>query len=295
MSNRIRATMPDPGRGSAVWWFVAALPAVLLLLLVFAFPFVSRGENSFDLDEGLTRVSTEFTIANYVTFLSDSFYLQILTRTFGMALVVVLACAVLAYPVAYFVARSSGTLRACAIFFVIAPLMISLVIRNLGLFPILGESGLVNAVLKSLGLIEEPLILLNNMVGVQIGLIHALLPLMILSLVVAIQSVDYDIELAACSLGASPLRVFFRVVLPRTRTGLLSGSGFVFTVASSAYTTAVMMGGNRVLVMSTYLGKEMLSVLNYAFAATCAVVLVATSLLLAGLTFRGTERPTALA
>lgn len=295
ISSGVAAMMPDPGRGTEVWWFIATLPTVLLLLLVFAFPFFILAENSLHLDEGLTRVSTEFTIANYVMFLSDSFYLQILARTFGMALVVVLACAVLAYPVAYFVARSSGTLRACAIFFVIAPLLISLVIRNLGLFPVLGESGLVNAVLKSLGLIEEPLILLNNMVGVQIGLIHALLPLMILSLVVAIQSVDYDIELAACSLGASPLRVFFRVVFPLTRTGLLSGSVLVFTVATSAYTTPVMMGGNRVLVMSTYLGKEMLSVLNYAFAATCAVILVATSLLLAGLSFRGTERPAGLA
>src|SRR5262249_12114618 len=166
MSNRIRATMPDPGRGTAVGWLVAALPAVLLLLLVFAFPFFILAENSFHLDEGLTRVSTEFTIANYVTFLSDSFYLQILTRTFGMALVVVLACAVLAYPVAYFVARSCGTVRACATSFAVVTLLISLVIRTLGLFPVLGECGLVNAGLKSLGLIEGPLILLNNIVGV---------------------------------------------------------------------------------------------------------------------------------
>jgi putative spermidine/putrescine transport system permease protein len=117
---------------------------------------------------------------------------------------------------------------------------------------------------------------------------------MILSLVVAIQSIDYDIELAASSLGASPLRVFFRVVFPLTRTGLLSGSILVFTIATSAYTTPVMMGGNRVLVMSTYLGKEMLSVLDYAFAATCAVVLVATSALLTGLAFQRAERPATL-
>src|SRR5262249_25057324 len=151
-----------------------------LLLLVFAAPFVILAENSFHLDEGLTRVSTTFTTENYVTFLTDPFYLQILARTFGMALVVVLACAIFAYPVAYFVARSRGTLRASAIFLVIAPLLISLVIRNLGLFPVLGESGLVNALLRSLRLIDEPLILLNNMVGVQIGLVHALLPFMIL-------------------------------------------------------------------------------------------------------------------
>jgi putative spermidine/putrescine transport system permease protein len=272
------------------WWVLAALPGVALLLLVFALPFLVLAENSLHLDEGLAQVSAEFTLSNYFTFLTDPFYLEILARTVLMGLIVVAGCAVLAYPVAYFVARADGVVRTCAIFFVVAPLLISLVIRNLGMFPVLGESGLVNTVLRWLGLVRDPLHLVNNLTGVEIGLIHALLPLMVLSLVVAIQTIDHDVELAAANLGAPPLRVFTRVVFPLSRPGLISGSMLVFTVAISAYTTPVMLGGNRVLVMSTFLAKEMLNVLNYAFAATCAVILVTTSLLLGSLALRRAER-----
>jgi len=272
------------------WWPLAAVPALVLLLLVFALPFLILAENSLHVDEGLAQVSTGFTLSNYVSFLTDPFYLQILARTVAMGLIVVVGCAILAYPVAYFVARSDGVLRACAIFFVVAPMLISVVIRNLGMFPILGESGLINSGLKWLEVTREPLYLLNNLAGVEIGLIHALLPLMVLSLVVAIQSIDYEVELAAANLGAPPLRVFCRVVFPLSRAGLISGSILVFTLATSAYTTPVMLGGNRVLVMSTFLAKEMLNSLNYAFASTCAVILVITSLLLGAVVFRTSER-----
>jgi putative spermidine/putrescine transport system permease protein len=272
------------------FWPLAALPALALLLVVFALPFLILAESSLHTDAGLAQVSREFTVSNYFTFITDPFYLQILVRTVAMGLVVVLGCAILAYPVAYFVARSDGAVRACAIFFVVAPLLISLVIRNLGMFPILGESGLINTFLRWLGLANEPLRLMNNLVGVEIGLVHALLPLMVLSLVVAIQSIDYEVELAAAGLGAAPIRVFLRVVFPLSRPGLISGSILVFTLATSAYTTPVMLGGNRVLVMSTFLAREMLTALNYAFAATCAVILVATSVLLGALVLRSTER-----
>jgi putative spermidine/putrescine transport system permease protein len=113
---------------------------------------------------------------------------------------------------------------------------------------------------------------------------------MVLSLVVAIQSIDYEVEMAAANLGASPIRLFLRVIFPLSRPGLISGSVLVFTLATSAYTTPVMLGGNRVLVMSTFLAKEMLNALNYAFAATCAVMLVITSVLLGALVLRNSER-----
>ncbi len=276
-------------RGSR-WWPLAAVPAVALLLVVFALPFLLLAETSLHVDQGLAQVSVDFTATNYITFATDPFYLWILARTVGMGIIVVLGCAALAYPVAYFVARSEGVVRACAIFFVVAPLLISLVIRNLGMFPILGESGLINTGLKWLGLVDEPLHLVNNLIGVEIGLIHALLPLMVLSLVVAIQSIDYEIELAAANLGAPPIRVFLRVIMPLSSPGLISGSVMVFTLATSAYTTPVMLGGNCVLVMSTFLAKEMMSVLNYAFASTCAVILVITSVLLGAVVLRNMER-----
>ena len=179
-------------RGSR-WWPLAAVPAVALLLVVFALPFLLLAETSLHVDQGLAQVSVDFTATNYITFATDPFYLWILARTVGMGIIVAFGCAALAYPVAYFVARSEGVVRACAIFLVVAPLLISLVIRNLGMFPILGESGLINTGVKVARLGgTSHCTCVNNLIGVEIGLIHALLPLMVLSLVVAIQSIDYE-------------------------------------------------------------------------------------------------------
>ncbi len=164
--------------------------------------------------------------------------------------------------------------RGFLIFFVVAPLLISTVIRNLGWFPILGGGGLINWLLMSIGLIGEPLKIANNFTGVVVGLTHALLPFMILALMTVIQRIEPEIEEAAINLGASPIETFFRVVLRLSRPGLLAGYLLVFTMAISGFTTPDMMGGKRVLVMSTFIEQQVRSVLNYAFGSTAAVILM---------------------
>lgn len=256
-------------------WLFAAIPAAFVLLAVFALPLLFLATNSFHPSAGLGQVGARFTLENYVRFLGDYFYWQILLRTFWLGAIVVGSCLILGYPVAYFVARMrGGRLRGFVIFLIISPLLISTVVRNLGWFPILGSNGLINWALGTLGLIKAPLSLANNFTGVAIGLVHALLPFMILSITVVIQQIDLSIEEASASLGARPVETFWRVLWPLSRSGVLAGGLLVFTMTISAYTTPAMLGGNRVLIMSTYLASEILSVLNYAFGATAAVVLI---------------------
>jgi len=267
------------------------LPAMVALLVVFWIPTFQLATNSFHRNAGLAQVGDAWTLENYVKFLSDPFYYGILLETFGLGFVVVCICIVIAYPTAYFLARTKTRWRGLLVFLVISPLLISVVIRNLGWLPILGSSGLVNWLLMSAGLLSSPVQLINNYTGVVIGLVHALAPFMIISLMTVIQRIEPELEEASINLGASPFETFWRVVFPMSRPGLLAGVLLVFTVVLSAFTTPAMMGGNRVLVMSTYISQQIRTALNYPFGAMAAVVLmlVTGGLTVVALRYQGEE------
>jgi len=269
-------------------WFV--LPALVLLTAVFFIPMAYLAGFSFRPHVGPGSVGGGLTLANYVRFLSDPFYLGILVDTLLIAAIVVSICLVLAYPVAYVLARTRSRYRGLLVFVVIAPLLIATVIRNLGWFPILSDSGLINWLLLATGLTSAPVRMLNNTVGVLIALVHTFLPFMILALVTVIQKIGIDLEEAAQNLGAGPWTTFLRVLLPLSRPGLMAGYLVVFTSVISAFTTPAMMGGKRVLVMSTFIEQQIRSVLNYPFGATAAIVLMLVGAALTLMSLRSEER-----
>jgi putative spermidine/putrescine transport system permease protein len=166
------------------------------------------------------------------------------------------------------------------IFLVAAPLLISVVIRNIGWVPILGMNGGVNTLLMSLGLIDKPLILINNRIGVVIGMVHALLPFMILTLTTVIQRINPSLEEAARGLGGSNFYVIRRVLLKLSAKGIVAGFLLVFALSISSYTTPAIMGGKRVTVMSTLIEQQVNSVLSYGFGATCSIILMLVALLI---------------
>lgn len=292
MGKRLDRAGSPAGRGRlSDPWLIALIPAIFALVLTFVLPLAYLAANSLHHSTGPGQVGAEFTLDNYYKFFGDRFYLQILLETFWLGAIVVSICAVLAYPVAYLIARISGRWRGILIFLVVAPLLISVVVRNLGFYPVLGDSGMINWLLLALGLITESLRLNNNFTGVVIGMVHALLPFMIIMLTTVIQKIDPELEEAAIGLGAGTVQTFWYVLWPLSRAGLLAGYLVVFTLAVSAYTTPAMMGGHRVLVMSTFVEQQMRSVLDYAFGATAAVVLVAGASALMLLSLRHAQSP----
>jgi putative spermidine/putrescine transport system permease protein len=256
-----------------------SLPMVLTLALVFAVPIGCLIVLSLYSMTGPATVGDHLTAENYLNFFTDFFYFRILLNTFWLGAVVVISCLVIGYPVSYFLARTRSRWRGFLLFMVVAPLLVSAVVRNIGWFPILSNSGLVNWLLLKSGLVSEPIPLISNFTGVVIGLVHALLPFMILTLTTVIQRIEPELEEASASLGAGPVRTFFEVMLPLSLPGMIGGSLLVFTMTIAAYTTPVIMGGNRVLVMATFIGQQFRTVLDYALGATAAAVLM----LLAGL------------
>jgi putative spermidine/putrescine transport system permease protein len=270
-----------PGRPrQADPWLWILLPTLAVFGLIFAAPLVDLVLLSFHRMSGPAQVGTAFTLANYRAFVTDPFYLEMLLRTCGLGLLVTLGCLVLGYPVAYYLARTPSRWRGFALFLVISPLLVSAIVRNIGWFPLLSQSGAVNWVLQGLGLVASPLSLINNFTGVVIGLVHALLPFMILTLTTVIQRIEGDLEEAAANLGAGPLQTFWRVLLPLSLPGVVSGSLLVFAMAISAYTTPAILGGNRVLVMATYIAQQFRTVLNYPAGGTASALLLVFAILL---------------
>ena len=190
-----------------------ALPASLALLFFFILPMVYI----------LIRTLTENGTADFTEFFTDPFYLDILWTTIRVSLVSTAVSLLLGYPTAYYMARTTSRLKQAMVIVILFPFLVSAVVRSYGWMVILGTNGLLNQLLLGLGLISEPLKLLNTEAAVIIGMIHLLIPYMILSLVGVLQSIDPNVEYAAYSLGASPMTTFRKVVFPLSTPGIISG------------------------------------------------------------------------
>jgi putative spermidine/putrescine transport system permease protein len=255
-------------------WAVFLLPALATLSFVFIAPICILIVLSFYQMTGPAVVGDEASLDNYIHFFSDVFYLRILWNTFILGGTVVFFCLLIGYPVSYYLARSRSRWRGFFLFLVVSPLLVSAVVRNIGWFPILSNGGLVNWLLLKFSIVSQPIPLISNFTGVVIGLVHALLPFMILTLTTVIQRIEPELEEAAVSLGARPFTVFTQVLAPLSLQGAIGGSLLVFTMSIAAFTTPVIMGGNRVLVMATYIGQQFRTVLDYAIGATAAAILL---------------------
>ena len=209
-------------------------------------------------------ITAGFTARHYVKLVTDSYYLEIIGRTLGLGLIVTGSTLVIGYPVAFFLARTRSRWRSWLTILVVFPLMLNLVVRTFGWIALLAQNGLVNQALQALGVVDAPVKLLFNFAGVFIGLTHIFLPFMVLVLIGAIQNIPRDVEDAARMLGASWGSAFFRVTLPLSAPGILSGSILVFVLTISALVTPRLLGGPTYQVMSTLIYDEFLAATQLA-------------------------------
>jgi putative spermidine/putrescine transport system permease protein len=212
---------------------------------------------------------------NYARFLGDPFYLGILGRTLAIGLAATLASLVLGYPVAYYLARARGRRRAYLMLGILAPLLVSVVVRSFGWLVILGPNGLVNSTLTGLGLVDAPLRLLYTEGAIVLGLTHVFLSFMVLSIAAALDRIDPALIRAAQNLGASGRQAFLRVVLPLSLPGVAAGCLIVFTLSTSAFITPALLGGPRVKVMSFLAYQQSLLLTDWPYGSAIAFILLA--------------------
>jgi putative spermidine/putrescine transport system permease protein len=269
------ARISETGNWSRRWLLVQLLaPATLALVVFFVLPLVWLFRASFDrgLDSGV--IESAFTLENYQEFLSDRFFQQELLRTLRLGVVITALTLVATYPIALFLARSTSRWRGLLVALAIAPLLTSTVVRTYGWLVILGNDGLVNGALLGIGLIDQPLRLINDEIGVVIGLVEILMPYMALGLLSGFGRINPDVEEAAMSLGANPLRTFWRVTLPLSLPGIATGVLLVFVLTISSFVTPQLLGGGRVFLMATEIYDQATYTLDWPFAAAISFLLL---------------------
>ena len=246
-------------------------PAVIFIVGAFLTPIAVL------LSESLIR-NGGFTLSAYGDFFTTPLYQVVFWRTVKLGALVTVFCAVIAYAVALVIVDSSPGWRGQLVALLVLPLMISPVARTYAWIVILASSGLVNNILIGIGIIDEPIRLLFTETAVFISLVQLFLPLMMLPLISSLENMPVDVVPAARMLGAGWVAVFFKVILPLTREGLVTGGTLVFTGAITAYITPAVLGGSRVLMLETLLYQRVNIAGDIASGTVIAAILIATSL-----------------
>ena len=253
--------------GAALLLFAGMLLGPLALTAILSF-------NVYDPNTG--AVADQFTLDHYLHVLTDSYYLGIFWRTFWIAGLVSLICVLIGAPEAYILSRMGNPWRSILLLVVLAPLLVSVVVRAFGWSMLLGPQGLVNGTLQWLGL--GPVKILYTEVAVVIALVHVMLPFMVIPVWTSLQKLDPGVEYAALSLGASPFTTLRRVVLPQVMPGILSGSLIVFGLSASSFAIPGLLGGRRLKMVATVVYDEYLHELNWPQGAAIALILLLANL-----------------
>ncbi len=248
-------------------WRLALLGlSVLFLGVLFALPVARVILMSVD--------APHFTLKYYVDFLTVPVYSQVLYLTFRIAAIVTVVCLLLGYPVAYLIASARPSVGRILLVLVLLPFWVSLLVRSYAWMVILGRAGIVNQLLLGLGVVQEPLQLMFNTLGVVVGMTHILLPFMVLPLYSVMRGIDRRLLQAASNLGASPWRAFWTVFFPLSLPGVGAGCLLVFIQSLGFFITPALLGGSGDVMIAQLIENQVRQLVNWQFASAQAVVLL---------------------
>lgn len=221
-----------------------------------------------------------FTWSYFKEFFSKSLYAKILLNTIRLSLIIGLVTIVLGYPVAYLMNRVGPVLRCIIMGCVQIPFWTSLLVRTYSWIAILQNQGVVNVVLQKLGTIKQPIQLLYNDAGVIIVMTYIMLPYMIFSISSVMGQIDKNVIIASRSLGAGKTMTFFRIFLPLSLPGIMSGFFIVFLNTMGYYIVPALVGGQKSQMFSQTIQNELSGVLNWNFASAISIILVMVTMMI---------------
>jgi putative spermidine/putrescine transport system permease protein len=245
------------------------VPALSLLVLLLVVPVAMLIGESFANPDGA--------FADYGHVLGSATYLRIIGRTLLISAETAVLCGVLGYPLAWKLTYGGTLMRGIILLALLIPFWTNLLVRSTGWMVLLNPQGVVNAILLQTGLIEAPLKLIYNQLGVLIGMVQIMLPYLVLPLAAVMGRLDPMLLTAARSMGAGPLTAFLRVIFPLTLSGLLAGMVLVFATSLGFYVIPALLGGPRDMVVAQLIEFNINQTLNWGLASSLsAILLVAT-------------------
>jgi putative spermidine/putrescine transport system permease protein len=246
---------------------------VVFLILFFVFPIGQMLLYSFYSYHHSKLMIREFTLANWLAVFEDPYLRGVLLRTLRLSFISTVISVALAYPIAYRMRQAAGFEKMLLSLIVLSPLTISLVILGYAFIVILApNTGLLNNAIKALG--GTPLSVMYTELGVLVGLVYPDMMFMVLSLHAVMENIEESTLRAARTLGANPIQIFLRVILPLSVPGLVSGSLIHFTVSTSSFVMPLLLGGRQTPVLSMYAYDMATFVLNWPSASAIAGTLL---------------------
>ncbi|HRY24733.1 MAG: ABC transporter permease [Geminicoccaceae bacterium] len=242
------------------------LPLGLVMLLAFNVPVVLMLAWGFTSPKGV--------LVPWIDMVERTVYLRVLVNTFRIALIATATCAILGYPLAYWLCCLRGRARMIGLALVVLPFWVSILVRTYAWIVVLGNNGVVNRSLLGLGFVDEPLAILYNELGVIIGTTNVLLPFLVLPLFAAMVRIDRRLLMAAAGLGAGPWTVFRRVFLPLTLPALAAGCILVFILTLGFFITPAILGGGRVPMIANMIDMLINRLPRWELAAALSTVLL---------------------
>jgi putative spermidine/putrescine transport system permease protein len=250
------------------------LPMAIINFVAFVLPVIRLGMISFIESRSGGVLTSNYTLENYLDFFTDSFSFELVSNSLILGFGVTLITLCCAYPIALFLHRVSPKWRNMLFVITVSPLLVSSVVRTYGWMVILGDQGVFNGILMSSGIIDSPLRLTNNTLGVFIGMVEVLIPYMALSLIAGFGRLENVYEEAAASLGANRWTRFRRVILPLTAPGIALGCLLCFVLSISSFITPKLLGGGRVFLLATEIYDQAVIQLEWPTAAAISVIVL---------------------
>ena len=248
--------------------FALSLPALIAVLVVIVIPVGWLFSLSF-LDS-----SGQLSLVNFQKMIEYKSYARVFKTTFNVSILTTLLCILIGYPLAYFLSQIPRRYVGFFMLTVLLPFWTSLLVRTYAWLVMLQRNGLINNFAIDLGLWDTPLKLAHNLNGTLIGMVHIMLPFLILPLYAAMRRIDPHALQAAANLGATPVQAFWQIFVPLSLPGVVAGSLIVFVLCLGFYVTPAVLGGGRVILVSMQITAILEDQFNWGAASALGVVLL---------------------
>jgi len=257
---------------------VLILPLLALLLALYAYPLLKVLWISFS--------DPELGFGNYAKLVTATGIRRMLWTTFKVCIITTSLSMLFGYIVAYAMVHVTDRHRLWMMLFVLVPFWVSVLARAFSWTTLLGDTGIVNTELTGWGLIDQPIPMMRNQLGVLIGMVHYMVPYAVLPLYAAMKGIDPRVVSAARGLGAGPFEAFWRVFLPLSLPGIIAAGVLVFILTLGFFVTPAILGGGKTLMIAEYISAQILTTARWGVGSMCAVVLLVLVFLLLGIMSR---------
>ena len=238
----------------------------MLLIILYAF-----------IDRGNTIVTFRFTLQNFIDFF-DPIFLSVLLKSFALGLITTVICLLIGYPIAFYISKCREQLRTILILLITFPTWINLLMRTYAWIGLLSNKGVLNNIIHSLGFAR--ISILYTDFAVVLGMVYDFLPFMILPIHSALTKMDPALEEAGSDLGASPSRTFFKITLPLSMGGVLTGIIMVFLPSVSSFVVPKLLGGGQYALIGNFIEQQFIKVGNWHFGSAISLIIAVLALLL---------------